>query len=226
MKLSLILLVAFLAAVEASSKNCQDHEKTFSQVLEYVSALAASKSDWKCIRVDLMIVASTKQVHHATFYPSTGFGSTSSFKRTPDGHLREIETFTSGENNIFKLFDQDISGNHTLEISNGEKILLTACAKYDKPNASNCRMKVDETLKDNAMKWISENKLDTGKSWKENIKGMTAVQGATVGDRGWMDKVKDFFGKKAAKDDDTLPGPPRCPLPEKPINRFICPTTA
>ena len=115
-------------AVEASSENCQAQETTFSQVCEYVSALAASRlPDWKCLRVDLMIVASTKQVHHATFYPSTGFGSTSSFNRTADGHLSEIETFTSGENNIFKLFDQDISGSHTLEISNSEQILLTAC---------------------------------------------------------------------------------------------------
>ena len=138
-----IIFLGVVCADEASS-DCPAQEKNFTEVWEYASTAAKTQIGYKCLRLDLMIVASTKEVHHATFYPLTDFGSKSSFRRTTDGHLAENETFTSGDNNVFKLYGEGIDGTYTFQISNGPKILLTACATCVKPSegdkqSSNCR---------------------------------------------------------------------------------------
>ena len=61
------------------------------------------------LRVDLQIVASSKSVHQATYWPSTGFGLTSNYERQANGHL---------EDNATVSFNNDFNGSNYLDLFN------------------------------------------------------------------------------------------------------------
>ena len=132
------------------SEKCTDAMyEASSKVFGAVWAYTATQMNDPCLRLDLLIVADDKRVLHAYFYPSTGFGATSRFQRTEDKKYltEQEETFTTGnwmKNNVFDLFDEEVSGTYAFEItSNNTDVLMTSCASCVKTDAGidreNCR---------------------------------------------------------------------------------------
>ena len=86
--------------------------------LEYeLSGLEGGGRESPDLRVDLLIVADSKTVHQATYWPSTGFGLTSNFKRQSNGHLEDNSTVSFNndfnKSNLLDLFGMHIKA-HTL----------------------------------------------------------------------------------------------------------------
>lgn len=104
--------------------------------------------DW--MRLDYLIVASTKNVVHATYWPKKKHGSTSDHHRNPNnGHLESDNTlfgrkYKKEVNNLRLLWAKrkEYAGKHTFEASNKDGILYTMCfTMNDDGAATDCRSK-------------------------------------------------------------------------------------
>jgi len=107
------------------------------------------------LRVDLVIVGTDdKTVHQATYWPSTGYGIVSNYKRLSSGHLEDDTTISHdndfNKSNLLELFDLHIRGKYTLELSDEEGVFATLCLSKTNPQKelppkyTDCRVKQDE----------------------------------------------------------------------------------
>lgn len=207
---------------------CLDEQKVFFDVWKYSMEQMVLRNI-SCLRLDLMIVASSKTVYHATFYPATGFGVTSSFARLSDGHLAETVTYSNHSvnadvfsNNVCQLYTAGIDGNqidgtYTMELSHLDEVLLTSCATFSKDDygaktSEGCRIWVADKLLEEVKRWLKTNDGEDG----ENRQGVSPRPRPKPTPMPNPEPMPE-------PEEEKVTGPPQCFVANSRIHRFVCP---
>merc|ERR1712110_48923 len=127
---------------------CVKYKMTFHQ-LEHELGFDATKRKQSYnpfLRVDLAIVADSKNVLMATYWPSTGYGTGSDYwRQNVTGHLEDEGTISNGNNvhsnNVLNLYNMKKPGKYTLELSDHLGVLATLCLTMTSSGEQNCRIK-------------------------------------------------------------------------------------
>merc|ERR1711931_245925 len=155
---ALLFLVAFTEAGkkkigEARSDDCRE-DQCCQDIAAFRNMGPALAEATPHLRVDLTIVADSKNVYEASYWPSTSYGTLSDYTRKRSGHLENDFTMsfdnTLEDNIVEKLFGRGIKGKYTLEMSDYDGPFVTFC--FTKTNSEeeeiaeyeNCRMRIDQ----------------------------------------------------------------------------------